>query len=97
MTGYRKAKLIFKRYCVLESESRTIPNFIPFLIDFLEREEGREGERGRERERERDIDVLLHLFVHSLAASCVCPDWGLRSQPGIEPTALAYKDDALAN
>ena len=33
----------------------------------------REGEEGRER----NIDWLLHLLMHSLVDSCMCPDWGL--------------------
>ena len=33
-------------------------------------------ERGRERECDRNIDLSLHLFMHLLADSCMCPDWG---------------------
>ena len=33
------------------------------------------------RERERDIDLLFHLFMHSLVDSWMCPDWGLNPQP----------------
>ena len=36
----------------------------------LEREEG-----------ERDMDLLFHLFVHSLVDLCMCPDWGSNLQP----------------
>ena len=39
-----------------------------FIIDFLE------GER------ERDIDLLLHLFMHLLVDSCMCPDQGKNPQ-----------------
>ena len=42
---------------------------------------GGEGER----------DLLLHPFMHSLVDSCMCPNWG------IEPTTLAYQDNALTN
>ena len=38
-----------------------------FLLLILEREEGEE--------RERNIDLLFHLFMHLLGASCMCPDW----------------------
>ena len=34
----------------------------------------------RERERERDKDLLLHLLMHSLVYSRMCPDWGSNPQ-----------------
>ena len=34
-----------------------------------------------ERERERSIDLLFHLFIHSLVDSCMCPDQGSNTQP----------------
>ena len=40
------------------------------------REGGREG-----RERERNIDLLFHLSMHPMVASCMCPDQGLNPQP----------------
>ena len=49
----------------------------------LERKEGRE--------RDSNIDLLFHLFMHSLVASCMCPD------RGIELTSLACEDSALTN
>ena len=49
---------------------------------------GRETEREREREREREMDLLFHLFMHSLVVSCVCPNWGSNPQPW---------DDAITN
>ncbi|XP_036921811.1 armadillo repeat-containing protein 7 isoform X2 [Sturnira hondurensis] len=30
---------------------------------------------------ERDIDLLFHVFMHSLVASRMCPDWGSNSPP----------------
>ena len=33
------------------------------------------------RERERDVNLLFHLFMHSLVASCMCPDQGSNPQP----------------
>ena len=30
-------------------------------------------------EKEREIDLLFHLVMHSLVASCMCPDWGSNS------------------
>ena len=45
------------------------------LIDFRERG------RGSERERERNISLLIQLFMHSLVASCMYPDWGPNPQP----------------
>ena len=36
---------------------------------------------GVERGRERNINLLFHLFVHSLVDSCIFPDWGLSLQP----------------
>ena len=47
--------------------------FLNLLI--LERER-KEGGRGREKEKEKDIDLLFQLFMHSLVASCMCPDQG---------------------
>ena len=49
------------------------------LIDFRERGQQRWRE-GEERERKKNID-LLHLFIHQLVISCMCPDWGLYPQP----------------
>ena len=43
------------------------------FIDLGTREEGRE--------RERNVDLLFHLLVHSLVASCMCPDQRLNLQP----------------
>ena len=45
-------------------------------------------QRERERERERDVNVLFHLWTHSLVASCVCPDRG-------QTPALVCLDDAV--
>ena len=44
-----------------------------------ERKRGR-WERGRKREGERDLNLLFHLFIHSLVDSCMCPDRGLNRQ-----------------
>ena len=33
------------------------------------------------RERERNINLLYHLFMHSLVDSCMCSDKGSNSQP----------------
>ena len=50
--------------------------FLIFLIDFRGKE-GREGEGERERwGREREINLLFHLFMHSLVDSCISPDQG---------------------
>ena len=40
--------------------------------------------------REGSINLLLHLFMHSLIDSCMCRD-------GFEPTTTAYQDNALTN
>ena len=45
------------------------------FIDFRERE------KERQRRGEREIDLLFHLFMHSLVASSMCPHWGLNLQP----------------
>ena len=50
-----------------------------YLLSFLEREEVG---------RERDINLLFHLFMHSLATSYMCPDWGSNLQPWYTGTAL---------
>ena len=34
-----------------------------------------------ESQRERDINLLFHLFMHSLVDSCTCPDRGRNTQP----------------
>ena len=31
--------------------------------------------------RDRDIDLLPHLFMHSVAATCMCPDQGSNQEP----------------
>ena len=41
----------------------------------------RERKGKRQREREHNIDLLLHLLMHSLVDSCMCPDQGWNSQP----------------
>ena len=39
-------------------------------------------EEGRDRETERGTSILLfYLFMHSLIAPFMCPDWGLNPQP----------------
>ena len=45
-----------------------------FYLLILERGEG-------ERERDRNINLLFHLFMNSLVAPCMCPDWGWNPQP----------------
>ena len=47
--------------------------------------------RERKGHTERKINLLFHLFMHSLVDSCILT-W-----PGIEPTTLAYWDNALTN
>ena len=50
--------------------------FFNFFIDFRGKEV-REGEGERERwGREREINLLFHLFMHSLVDSCISPDQG---------------------
>ena len=39
--------------------------------------------------RERNMDLLLHLFMHSLVDSCRCPDQGLNPQPWHIRTTLS--------
>ena len=62
--------------------------FPPFLkfIDLRERErkEWREEKHTHTHthtERERNVDLLFHLLIHSLVASCMCPDQGSNLQP----------------
>ena len=50
-----------------------------FFLHFFERE--RKGERETKREKEENIDQFLHLFMHSLVASYMCPDQTLKPQP----------------
>ena len=40
------------------------------------------------RERVRNIHLLFHLFMHSLIASCMCPDWRSNPQPWLIGTTL---------
>ena len=52
----------------------------PFALSFLKTKlifREKKGEAGRER----DIDLLFHVFMHSLVTSCVCPDQELHPQP----------------
>ena len=51
--------------------------FVIFFVDFFR--EGEEG--GREIEKERKINLLFHLFMHSLVDSCMCPDQRSSPQP----------------
>ena len=73
-----------------------------FLIFYLlvlekERKEG-EGKREREggRERERNINLLFHLFMHSLVYFCMCPDWGSNLQLWHTGTMLSNQLSYLA-
>ena len=52
----------------------------------------REGGGGMKRGGKRNMDVLFHLFIHSLVDSCTCPDQGLNLQPW-----HMGKDDGLTN
>lgn len=45
-----------------------------------DRRERKERER-QEREREGNVDLLFHLFMHSLGEVSMCPDWGSNLQP----------------
>ena len=68
---------------IFPSAPRILFLFNIYFLLILERKKGRgekEREKERERERERGIN-LFHLFMHSLVASCMCPDWGSNSQP----------------
>ena len=52
----------------------TILFFVFYLLS-LEGEREEVGEGGeRKRERERDINLLFHLFMYLLHASCMCSD-----------------------
>ena len=47
-----------------------------------------------EREGERNINLLFHLFIHSLVDSCMSPNWGSNPQPWhirtmLQPAELA--------
>ena len=55
------------------SLSHNPPCFCKYLLMycFLEREDGRQ----------RNVNVLFHLFMNSLADSCMCPDQELNPQP----------------
>ena len=44
------------------------------------------------RDTQTDIDLLFHLFMHSLVASYMCPEWKLYI-----PITLVYQADALTN
>ena len=37
---------------------------------------------------ERERDLLFHLFIHLLFASCMCPDWRLNLQSWFMGTTL---------
>ena len=52
-----------------------------FLFIDISTERGKLTERYFYREKEKDINSLLHLFIHSLVASCMCPDQGWNLQP----------------
>ena len=55
----------------------TLEYFKFLFIDFRESEEGMEEER----ERKKTVNLLFHLFMHSLVASCMCPHLGSNLQP----------------
>ena len=73
-----------------------IPCIIPFLFYLREKERGRgwwrerkEGrEGGGERKGNRNINLLFHLFIHSVVTSCRCPAWVSNSQPWRISTTL---------
>ena len=52
------------------------------LFDLLTLERERKGDS-------KNIDMSFHLFMHSLVASCTCPDQGLNPQPCLEFLDLA--------
>lgn len=69
-----------------------------WLIDWFlrEREEGREEKR----ERERNINLLFLLFMHLLADSSMCPEWGWNlnlGQSGWQSNQLSYQAGAHNN
>ena len=71
-----------------KGDKMTLPGpFIYFWFIFL-RDRGRGRKREREREGERNIDLSLHLFMHSLVVSCMCPDLGSNLQPWCIGTTL---------
>ena len=58
------------------------------FTDFRERERKGGWEGGGEGGRERDIDLLFHLVMHLLVASCMCSDQRLNLQPRCIGTML---------
>ena len=61
---------------VLEDEGKSLLFYlcIIIIIDFRER-------KGSEGERKGNIDLLLHLFKHSLVDACTCHNWESNLQP----------------
>ena len=61
--------------CLIWPTSRYIElmDFLYFFLNFL-------FEIFREKKGEWNIDLLLHLFMHSLVDFCLCPQWGLNPQ-----------------
>ena len=58
----------------------TFPHASFLIVNFMYwfyREEGKETGG----DRKRNIDLLFHLLMHSLVASCMCLDWGSNLQP----------------
>ena len=81
-----EASLTLKPMCFSPQWPCCIPPTFFFFNWFGGWEIRREGEK----EKERNIDLLFHLFMHSLTASCMF-------QLEIEPTTLAHRDDAPTN
>ena len=46
------------------------------------------GLRETDRERQTEVDLLFHLFMHSLVASCMCPGGRLSPRPWCIGTVL---------
>ena len=53
----------------------------------------RERREQKRREAKQSIDLLFHLFMHSLVDSLMCLDWTSNQKP----KTLVYQDNTLTN
>ena len=74
--GFSFLYILTNTYCLL-----TLKNPYLFIYLFIHLFISKREEGGRERKKERRIDLLFHLFMHSLVDPCMRPGWASTLQP----------------
>ena len=87
----------FSRILIIYSlDSFTQHNYFEHFLFYWFLERKRKGET----DRQTDINLLFNSFMHSLVASCMCPDWRSTLQPWrigmtLWPTELPVQDNMI--